>query len=182
MGSRRLKFEFLLPCAALLVAFFGLVWVTAPFIELRGFEVPPEMHGVFDDMAELGDESAIRLKQYSLWLLYLIPVMAAAGLILEPIAWWRSWKVRWLYVACAAAPPIGLGLTAWTFYREDTWMKGFIDIIPIDWLPDPIDVTGPGAWVTGCAMAVMWISVFTPDGRKKTTPQSEPGIGQSNDS
>ncbi|MCA8915108.1 MAG: hypothetical protein KDB90_06820 [Planctomycetes bacterium] len=173
---QRLGYEFLVACAAVVVG-FGLVWIDAPLIQLRGCQLPLELGDALGTAAALGDKDAIHTKQYSLWLIYVLPLAALAGLISEPLFWWHGKHTRGARAACVAAWFGALAVVSLVFAMEDTWIKGLIELIPDAWLPSPAEIMGPGAWVTLVALLLGVVSLFTVRTKEKAEPQSGPAKG-----
>ena len=170
MSKRRLSYEFLVACLAMLGG-FALIWVDAPLIGLRGFQLPYEVGSALETAGSLGDEEAITGKRWLLWVLYLLPLGALAGLVLEPLAWKHNRSGRRVRLVVPLLWVFALVVVAASFAFGDTWVKSLIESIPDSWLPSPIEVMGPGVWVTLGAIALGLASVWT---TKKAGPQSDP--------
>lgn len=157
---RRPAYEFLAGCAVMLAAFW-LVWIDAPFIELRGFQIPLRVGDAVDFLGGLGDESPARWKAWSLWTLYAVPVVALAGAAVEFFDWRRGGNLWWARLAVALAPVTALVSILITFATQRTWFQAIVEAIPDAWLPTPCEVLDLGFWTTAAGAAACLASVFT---------------------
>lgn len=157
-----------------MLAAFWLVWIDAPFIELRGFQIPLKVSDAVDFIGSVGDEAPARWKQVSLWTLYAVPVAAIAGAMAEYFDWRRGGNLRWARLIVGLAPLAALAAIITTFATQRTWFQGIVEAIPESWLPSPWEVLDIGFWVTAAGAGACLASVFTLRNRKGAAVQAAP--------
>ncbi|MBX3473059.1 MAG: hypothetical protein KF754_01595 [Planctomycetes bacterium] len=157
---RRPSFEFLAGCLCL-VAGFWFVWIDAPFIELRGYEIPRQVGGIVDFLGSIADKDEATWKAWSLWTLYAVPVAGLAGAGLEVWNWRRGGNWWWMRLAVGLAPVLALAVVGTVFATRRTWFQGIVEAIPDAWLPSPFEVLRFGFWMTVAGVVACLTSVFT---------------------
>jgi len=157
---RRPCYEFLAGCLAL-VAGFWFVWIDAPFIELRGFQIPGEVGNIVDFLGGIADEDEASWKTWSLWTLYLVPVAGLFGAALEVWNWRRGGNWWWMRLAVGSMPVLSLVVVGTVFATRRTWFQGLVEVIPEAWLPSPLEILQFGFWLTLAGVLACLASVFT---------------------
>jgi hypothetical protein len=157
-----------------MLAAFWLVWVDAPFIELRGFQIPLKVGDAVDFIGGARDEAPARWKRVSLWTLYAVPVAAIVGAVAEYFDWRRGGNLWWARLIAALVPLAALAAIATTFATQRTWFQAIVEAIPEGWLPSPWEVLDVGFWVTAGGASACLASVFTSRNKKGAAVQAAP--------
>ncbi len=170
---RRPGFEFLAGCLCL-VAGFWLVWIDAPFIELRGFQIPGKVGSIVDFLGSIADQDEATWKVWSLWTLYAVPVAGLTGAVLEVWNCRRGGNWWWMRLAVGLVPVLSLVVVGTVFATRRTWFQGIVEVIPKAWLPSPLEVLQAGFWLTAAGVVACLASVFTLKRKKGAATRTAP--------